>query len=283
MKKVRARSFDVYAYLDYRHLLRDYYEQRKADSHGFSFRAFARRAGVKAPNHLKRVMDGDRSLSETSAAQYAAALGLSGDEAEYFRELVRFGQAASQEARGRAYRRLTEFRGYRRAHRLDAMQDRYHSAWYIPTVREMIALSDFRPDPGWIAQRMIPPITERQAAEALHVLEELQMIRTTEDGKIERTEAVVSTGPETTNIHVANYHRTMMRVAIDALDRVSALERDISALTLCVREDSISELKERVRAFRKELLAMEAIGAECDRVVQIGIQIFPLTQRRKKP
>lgn len=280
MKKARARSFDVYGYLDYRHLLRDYYEQRKADSPGFSFRAFARRAGVKAPNHLKRVMDGDRSLSEASAAQYAAALGLSGDEAEYFLELVRFGQAASQEARSRTYRRLTEFRGYRRAHRLDAMQDRYHSAWYIPAVREMIALPGFRPDPDWIAQRMIPPITERQAAEALHVLEELQMIRTTEDGRVERTETVVSTGPETTNVHVAHYHRTMMNMAIDSIDRVPAAERDISALTLCVREDTISLLKERVRAFRKELLAMEDTDAE--RVVQVGIQIFPLTEGRKK-
>lgn len=283
MKQARSRSFDVYAYLDYRHLLRDYYEQRKADSRGFSFRAFARRAGVKAPNHLKRVIDGDRSLSEASAAQYAAALGLSEDDAEYFLELVRFGQAASQEARGRAYRRLTEFRGYRRAHRLDAMQDRYHSAWYIPAVREMIARPDFRPDPRWLAQQMIPAITERQAAEALHVLQELQMIRITKDAKVERVETVVSTGPETASVHVANYHRTMMNMAIDSLDRVPAAERDISAVTLSVKEDAILELKERVRAFRKEIFAMEATGEDSDRVVQVGIQIFPLTHGRKKP
>jgi hypothetical protein len=29
----------------------------------FSHRAFARRAGVRSPNHLKRIIDGDRSLT----------------------------------------------------------------------------------------------------------------------------------------------------------------------------------------------------------------------------
>jgi uncharacterized protein (TIGR02147 family) len=283
MKKSRARSFDVYAYLDYRQLLRDYYEQRKSEARGFSYRAFARRAGVRSPNHLKRVMDGDRSLSETSAAQYAVALGLVGEEAEYFLELVRFNQASGNDARGRAYRRLTEFRGYRRAHRLDAFQDRYHSAWYIPAMREMIARADFRPDPAWLAGQMIPAITEHQAAEALHVLEELQMIRVNEDGGVTRVETVVSTGPETASIHVGNYHRSMMAMAMESLDSVSAADRDISAVTLCVEEGAIAELKERVRAFRKEIIAMEAADLRGDRVVQIGIQVFPLTHGRSKP
>lgn len=272
--------FDVYKYLDYRVLLREYYERRKAESRAFSFRSFARRAGVKAPNHLKRVMDGDRSLSPTSAAQYAVALGLTGDEAEYFLELVRFGQASSHEERSRTYRRLTEFRGYRRAHRLDAQHDRYHSAWYIPAMREMVARPDFKRDAAWLAAQMVPPITERQAEEALTVLEELQMIRVLPDGTVEQNQTVVSTGPETAGVHIAHYHRSMMAMAIDSLDRVPGAERDISAVTLCVAEGAIPALKDRVRAFRKEIIAMEAAQGQGDRVVQVGIQIFPLTRGR---
>jgi len=52
----------VYAYLDYRAFLRDYYAERKAASRAFSYRAFSKRAGVSAPNYLKLVIDGKRSL-----------------------------------------------------------------------------------------------------------------------------------------------------------------------------------------------------------------------------
>ena len=50
----------VFRYLDARAFLGDYYKAKKAERRAFSFRAFSRRAGLKSPNHLKRVIDGDR-------------------------------------------------------------------------------------------------------------------------------------------------------------------------------------------------------------------------------
>ena len=270
---------DLFAYLDYREYLRDYYRQKKRAGRGFSFRAFTQRTGLKSPNHLKRVMDGDRNLSEEAAERYASALGLRGDEAEYFRELVRFNQAKKTSDRRTAHRRLTQFRGYRRAQRLDAQQDRYHSEWYIPAIREMSAQAGFRPDPKWIAGELVPSITERQAEKALAVLAELGMLVTDAEGRTHRPERVVSTGPETGGVHVVNYHRAMMDVAIRSIDEVVPEERDISAVTLCLHEADIPGLKERIRNFRRELLALEAPEGEGERVVQVNVQMFPLTRK----
>jgi hypothetical protein len=44
------RRIDVFEYLDYRRLLEDYYRLHKP--HGFSYRAFSLRAGVRTPNYL---------------------------------------------------------------------------------------------------------------------------------------------------------------------------------------------------------------------------------------
>lgn len=276
-------SLDVFRYLDYRKYLTDFYKRRKKESRTFSFRSFARRAGLRSPNHLKRVMDRERNLGAETAIRYAEALGLDDDAGLYFCELVRFDQAKSRKEKSAAYRRLTQYRGYRRAQGLDAKHDRYHSEWYIPTIREMLARPDFRDDAKWIAAQLIPAITEKQAKEALSVLQELGMLERAEDGSLQRCDRVVSTGPDTSGLHVAHYHGAMMDKAMQSIDAVPFAERDISGVTLCLPVGAIPELKERIRELRKEIIAREAVDGEGDRVVQVAIQLFPLTKGVEEP
>ena len=49
---------DVYAYLDYRAFLRDFYAEKKANNPVFSYRSFSKRAGVASLNYLKLVVEG---------------------------------------------------------------------------------------------------------------------------------------------------------------------------------------------------------------------------------
>ena len=269
---------DIFCYLDYRRFLAEYYRRRKKESRAFSFRAFARRAGLRSPNHLKRVIDGERNLSEDGATRYAVAIGLEGDEAAYFCELVRFTQAKTSSERSGAYRRLTQFAGYRRAQRLDAQHDRYHSQWYIPVIREMLARADFEADPKWIASQLVPAVPQKKVEEALSVLRDLGMLTTAVDGTVARSDRVVSTGPETRGVHVVHYHRAMTEMAMQSIDTVPAAERDISGVTLCLPAGAIAKLKERVQEFRREIIALEAADGEGDRVVHVAIQLFPLTR-----
>jgi uncharacterized protein (TIGR02147 family) len=66
-----------------------------------------------------------------------------------------------------------------------------------------------------------------------------------------------------------------------SIDEVPAAERDISGVTLCLPEQAIPLLKERVREFRKEIIALEASPGQGDRVVHVAIQLFPLTRGRE--
>jgi uncharacterized protein (TIGR02147 family) len=58
-------------------------------------------------------------------------------------------------------------------------------------------------------------------------------------------------------------------------------EREISSLTLCVSHDVLLRLKERIREFRKELLAIAELEGKPERVVQLNFQLFPLSRREK--
>lgn len=267
----------MFAFDDYRAFLRAYYAQHKAAGRGFSLRAFSRRAGLTSSNYLKLVMDGDRNLSPEMATRFASACGLEEEAGEFFCELVALGQAKGHAARERAYQRLKSFRRFRQVHPLDDAYEAYHAEWYIPAIRELAARRDFRADPKWIAATLLPAITSRQAAHALSVLEKLALLVRDADGCLRQAHALVATPDRPLGHHVIRFHRTMMERAAAAIDLVPREQREIASLTLCLSPSRMGALKRRLEQLRAELLHEFTADADAVRVVQLNLQMFPLS------
>ncbi len=270
---------NIYSYSDYRRYLADYYAHAKEKEYGFSFRVFSKRAKVSSSNYLRLVIDGKRNLSAQMAGQFASACGLSGAALEFFCELVAYCQAPSTRERHRHYERLKQFRPFRTIRKLDAAQAAYHGRWYIPAIRELVRRTDFDEDPKWIARQLLPPISPKEAAQALAVLLELELLRRDEHGKLVQTDALVSTGPGPLGHHIFTYHHTMLEHAGMALDQLPREERNISSLTVCVSRDKLAELDQRLRDFRRDLLQLAELDNAPERVVQVNLQLFPLSKQ----
>ena len=270
-------AVDVFAYRDYRAFLRAYAERRAAQKGGFSMPAFTKRVGLRSPNYLKLVIDGQRNLTPDVAHRFAEACGLREDAVDYFCTLVGFNQAKTARERELHYARLQGFRRFRAAHRLDAAQSAYHAEWYIPAVRELCARSDFREDPAWIGRTLLPPIAPKQAKQALSVLAELGLLVRDAHGRLRQADTVVETADGPLGHHIVQFHRAMMQRAAEALDRVPRAEREIASLTLCISEARLSELKRELEAVRERLLQRYAVDAQPERVVQVNFQMFPLS------
>ena len=267
----------MFVFRDYRAFLRAFYVQNKQGGYGFSLRAFSKRARLRSSNYLKLVMDGDRNLTPKMALRFANACALRGQAAEYFCELVAFNQARSARERERAYARLSRFPRYRKVHTLDRAQDAYHSRWYVPVVRELAARADFQGDPRWIARKLLPPIAPREAEQALATLVALGLLERNAHGKLVQAEALVETREGPLGHHVLSFHRAMLERAAEALDRVPRAQREFQALTLCLSEARAAELKARIAAFCDELLQTYGTDADSRRVVQLNVQMFPVT------
>lgn len=271
-------AVDVFQYQDLRAYLADVYAWKKSVTRGFSYRSFSRRIGVKSPNHLKRVMDGERNLPDAMARRYARALGLTGEAATYFCDLARFGRAKTPSAKEEAWRAMMHSARYREAHRADVQFARYCAHWYLPAIRELAGCVAFEARPAWIARQLLPPISTREAAEAIDTLLDLGLLRRTESGGLERSDAMVTTGAEARGTHIFRYHRSMLERAAESMDLVEGPERDISSVTLCVASHRIPELKAEIQAFRKRLMQLAEDAPDPDRVVQFNVQLFPLSR-----
>jgi len=273
----------VFEYSDYRRFLRDYYAAQKLKSPAFSHRNFSRRAGLRSSNFLSLVMKGERNLSSEMAPRFARACGLVKREAEFFCELVSYDQAKSTDEKQRAHERLARFRQFRETHQLDDEQAAYHAHWYMPAVRELATLPGFREDPAWIAAILEPPISERQASEALDTLCRLGLLVRDEHGKLTQAQALLTTGSGPLGHHIFVYHQAMLDLAKRALDRLPREERDISSVTLSISESAWHRLKQRIVEFRQELLQLAAPSGEPERVVQLNFQMFPLSRPAPVP
>lgn len=272
-------TLDVFRYANYREFLRAYYERKKTQKPGISLRAFSRRVGLRSPNYLKLVIDGDRNLTQELALRFAEAAGLHGEGVEYFCTLVACNQAKSAKERELHYGRLREFRRYRETHKLDVAQEQYHAHWYVPAVRELCARADFVDDPKWIAKTLLPPITPGQARQAISALCALGLLVRDDAGRLRQADPLVETPDRALGHQVVRYHREMMRLASEALERVPREEREIASLTLCISERALHELKAELERIEQQLL-QRFPSEDAERVVQVNVQMFPLSVRK---
>jgi uncharacterized protein (TIGR02147 family) len=275
-------SVDVFGHRDFRAFLRAYVERRKAQKTGFSSAEFAKRVGLRSPNYLTLVIDGERNITPDVAHRFGEACGLRDQALDYFCTLVAFNQAKTARERELHYRQLQSFRRYRAAHHLDAAQSAYHSEWYIPTIRELCARADFREDPRWIAKALLPQIAPKQAKAALAVLIELGLLVRDAHGRLQQAAELVETPEGPLGHHVVQFHRAMMQRAAEAIDRVPRDEREIASLTLCVSETKLRELKRELETIREQLVQRYMADEHPERVVQVNFQMFPLFQKRQE-
>jgi uncharacterized protein (TIGR02147 family) len=283
--RTRTPAVDVFQFLDYRAFLRAYYTAEKARRPAFSHRFFSRLAGLRSPNFLKLVMDGERNLGPDTVPKFAHAIGLTGEASTFFADLVTFTQAESAADKSQAFERIAASRRFRSARRIEGDLFKYLSHWYYPAIRELAARADFQESPKWIAARLRPKITPAEAQQALALLLSLGLLMRDETtGRVVRGEPTLTTehevrpgGQEVRSLAAGNFHRQMLERAAQSIELVPRERRDLAALTVCVSAATAALVKERIHKFREEITQLCDADARAEIVYQLNVQWFPLS------
>lgn len=271
------RKLDLFAYLDYRRFLREWFEREKQGG-GMSLRRFSARAGFSSPNYFKLIVDGDRNLSEDGIAKFAVALGFNKQQTKFFCHLVHFNQATTHKQKNQFYLELLRCRKSGAISMVKKQQYRFYSKWYHPVVRELIVLPEYAGDLQKLAKRVYPALSVMEVQKSVRLLEQLGFIEKDQNQNTWRqTTPVMATADESDETILLNYHHSILDVAKRVLDEVPQEKRDISAMTLGIARDKLAEIKNRIQEFRRDILSLVASDTRPEQVVLLSMQLMPLT------
>ena len=272
-------SKHIFEYNDYRQYLSDYYVHKKSNNPNYSHRVFAKQAGISSPSYLLMIINGERNLSQKTIPKYIDGLKLSPKEAKFFELMVLFSQTEDLEMKSKYFAEIISIKStLAKVHNLEKEKFDFLSKWYVVAIYVLTDTRNFSPNPNWISKRLGSRITPTQATEALQTLLRLEMIEAdSERGYKQKMSGALSVWDETRSMAVYEYHQSMNRLASDALRHNPPSTREVNSATISIPRDKLSEIQEKIRAFRKEINQIASAYTNPDDVYQMNIQLFALT------
>lgn len=123
-------KINIYDYTDYRKFLQDFYELEKSLDPTFSYRVFAAAVDVDA-SLLVKILQGKRHVSSKGIEPFVDFFRFKEAKAEYFREMVVYGKAKTDEDVRKHFEMLQKMRPAV-CRELDEARYRYFQQWYYP-------------------------------------------------------------------------------------------------------------------------------------------------------
>ena len=268
---------DLFAYLNYRLFLRDWFDWRKAENPRYSYRVFARMAGLRSSSLLVHVINQERNLTASSTESFIKAMRLGEEEGRFFRDLVELDQGETPDLRSEAFQRISAVRRFKSAHKIEGEAFRCLSRWYYAAIHELVSTAGFVDDPAWIAQTLRPQIKPEEAAQALSELITLGLLVRDEEG-VHQAEASLVTPNEVLGLAVHNYHRGVSNLAAGSITAFLPDRRHLLGVTVSISEAMIPILKDELNALQARILDLcDSEPVTADAVYQINLQLFPLS------
>lgn len=239
----------------------------------------ARNLGYKSPSSLSMVLSGERFPSEEMVERLCNHFRMTSREKRYLKLLIELEKKSkknqdTKEILEQIQRASTEKNSFA----IDLKQFSTISEWYYIAIKQLIDTQDFIEDENWIYRRLRKKVTPSQIRTALTHLQELEIVKRDEKGKLQ----VVSPGLITTNDvpsgAIRRHHVGMLERASEAIFEQSVDQRQLNSTTLRIRPEDLGDAKRAIFDFLKEF-ASRFMNEEANDIYQFNIQLFQLTQR----
>ncbi|NUM87640.1 MAG: TIGR02147 family protein [Bdellovibrionales bacterium] len=266
---------DIYQYQSAHRFLLD--RVNREQKSGDSIRNLAKRMGL---SHTLLVMflQGKRPLRVKHAGAIAQGLGLDAQARLYLQALIQFEGARDPQEKQLCQLWLSELHPDGAIlHTRVVDEFEVISNWIHMAILSIASLRDFDPAPEAIAARLGAKVTAHEVRAAISRLKSLGLIRVEAGGRFVPTQAQVTTQNDVISQGARAYHKQVMDLAKDALDRQPLEAREFQSFAIDVARDRIPLAKELIRKFRTQFVkAMKADVTE--EVYQMNIQLFQLTE-----
>lgn len=272
-----STACDIYTYEDFRSFLHDAVTDLKKQSVGFTYRNFAKAAGFGSPNFLLLLIKGERNLSVKAAAKIAKAFGLEGLQINFFENLVMYNQAKISDEKIIYATQIVKIRSQLDSFILKGDQFNYYTNWRHVAIKELIHINPKLTNPE-IAELLTPQCSVSDVENSVQILINLGFIKK-ENGAFQTLVQNVSTGDKFISTGVVQFHKNMMQLAAESLDRFRSNDRDITSTTVSLSKENFEKIRLKIKDLRQEILALAESEQNEMSVMQVNFQIFPLTKK----
>ncbi len=215
--------------------------------------------------------------------KFADGLKLNLKEKRFFELLVLYGQTEDLQMKSKYFAEIISIKASLAGlHKLEKEKFDFLSKWYAVAIYVLVDLKNFKPDHAWISKRLGGKVTVSQVKETVENLLKLKMIEFDIVKGLKQVSGAITVADDTKSMAVYEYHHSMIRLASEALRKNTGAEREMNGATISIPKDKLPELKERIRAFRKEINQLASSYENPDEVYQLNVQLFPLTTPEEK-
>ena len=263
----------VFDYSDFRKFLSDYYQSKKAQAAGYTYKKFADAAGLNSANYLKLVMDGDRKLTNENIHLFAKALNLNFQEHRYFENLVNYDQA--DQAQDRSYYKavLSELILHRPNVSKRVNSDSVLAEWYVPAI---LVCLDGLPIKG--AEKAIVKKTAIPLDTVKPFLELLKKndFVTIDDGMYRLSSSYLDyRDSQSKNANHKRFQQQQILLSQRVLQKRYDQGARFISHTFTIANDSLPAYIEMLRSFIQQM-AKVSNAEPAEKVAQLNIQLFTL-------
>lgn len=240
---------NIYNYIDFRKYLHDYRTQRCRFDSGFTHYFICHRLGMKnSRSYFNNITRGRKNIGSETVQKMIDLLELTGDEANYFRALVNYDQTRQPGEKKYYFDQVISLNNTPRKI-IDENTYSYFTTWYHPVIRELLETFDFRNDYTMLAQKIDPPISQKQAKESIALLKKLQLIEENSNGVLKPTDRVITTADNVQHHLVEQYQLLLLERARDRIV-TNKNGHKTNTMTIAVSRDGLDHVLEHMKQFR---------------------------------
>lgn len=264
-------------YRDYRCYMQDFYNERKRGV-AFTWREYARLAGFTSPTYLKLVCEGKSNLSELGIERVAAAMSLGGFELVYFRYLVQFSQAKTDEVRKAAFASMKDIAKAHKIRVINSDAFTYFESWKNPVVRELVAMMPGA-TPEALAEMCWQPVSSAEVRKSLDFMVDVGLLKRKSKNEYTQVDKALVCDSDAMPVVIRSMHREMAGFAQKAIDEFEVEERNFSGVTMAVDRSSYEQIVRELESCRRKIVAIANSTEKADRVYRMNLQLFPMTKK----
>ncbi|MGL1936191.1 MAG: TIGR02147 family protein [Fibrobacterales bacterium] len=272
----------VFDYYNYRHFLRDYYNERKSIDKHFSHRSFAMRAGYNSSGLYNNIVKGKNNLSSAYVYKFNKALGLKDTQARYFELLVAYAHELNQVVRDDIFDEMLQLLPPK-TKKVRKDQLSFFSKWHHVALHQALGVIDFKDDVKELASFIQPPLKSIEVRNSIKLLKKLNLVLEDSNGFLRPSEVVMIGAGDVGVGAIHNYQGIMMDRAKEALRLFTRDERHVVTQTVAASAKVLERIKAKIDSIQKEIINIiheESEDHDRERVFQLNIQFFPMCKKK---